>query len=209
MVAVGRMEHIPWSPSERHGAREVCERAAEAESQELLAAFRGRAAATRALQKLWLLRRELETSGREFPVKFDYRYSQLLLVFGSLVCDGRVYEGELNALSQEKPAIIRRIASLQAGSVLGCEPNHRAQRAVVGSGCRDVHDCHGGAGIVSPLGPRMVGPTSPQFRGRDGDSDRDHRLAAVICLGLTSLLGPSTELGMAAGCGWTRLTHQS
>jgi hypothetical protein len=48
----------------------------------------------------------------QFQAKYDYRYSQLLLVFGRLVREGRVLESDLDSLSEEKLAVIRRIVSL-------------------------------------------------------------------------------------------------
>jgi hypothetical protein len=106
------MEHMSWSASEKRQARAVFERAAEQESRELLAAFKTRAAAAESLEELWSLRQDLEKSEREFQAKYDYRYSQLLLVFGRLVREGRVQERELDTLAEEKLAVIRRIVGL-------------------------------------------------------------------------------------------------
>jgi hypothetical protein len=108
------MEHITWSASEKRQARAVFERAAEKESCELLAAFKARAAEAKTMEELWQLRFDLERSDyeREFQAKYDYRYSQLLLVFGRLVREGRILESDLDSLSEEKLAVIRRIVSL-------------------------------------------------------------------------------------------------
>jgi hypothetical protein len=106
------MEHMSWSASEKRQARAVFERAAEQASEELLAAFKTRAAAAESLEELWSLRQDLEKSEREFQAKYDYRYSQLLLVFGRLVREGRVQERELDTLAEEKLAVIRRIVGL-------------------------------------------------------------------------------------------------
>lgn len=106
------MEHIHWSPSEKRLARAVFERAAEQEAAELLADFKAKAAAAERIEDLWRFRFDLERSEREFQRKYDYRYSQLLFVFGRLMGEGRLSESELSALSEEKLALIRRIGSL-------------------------------------------------------------------------------------------------
>ena len=87
-------------------------RAAAAEESELLREFKQQVAAISEIESLWALRRSLDHSEREFQVKYDYRYSQLLLVFGRLVREGRVQESELQGLSEQKREYIRRIASL-------------------------------------------------------------------------------------------------
>jgi hypothetical protein len=43
-------------------------------------------------------------------VKYDYRYSQLISVFGRLIREGRLTEAHLEGLSQDKLEFIRRIA---------------------------------------------------------------------------------------------------
>ena len=49
---------------------------------------------------------------REIEQKYDYRYSQLILVFGRLVREGRIAEEQLRGLSEEKLSYIRRFVSL-------------------------------------------------------------------------------------------------
>lgn len=104
--------HLSWSPSEKRLAREVFTRAAEAEAAQLLHEFKRRAAALTELEDMWALRRALEQGERDFQAKYDFRYSQLLWVFGRLVREGRVQEAELHGLSEQKRAYIQRVASL-------------------------------------------------------------------------------------------------
>jgi len=79
-------------------ARALFERAAAQEAAELLAGFKAKAAAAQSLEDLWRLRFDLERAEREFQQKYDYRYSQLLFVFGRLVGERRVDESEFDAL---------------------------------------------------------------------------------------------------------------
>jgi hypothetical protein len=61
---------------------------------------------------MWLIADHLAVQRREIELKYDYRYSQLLFVFGRLVREKRIQEAELEALSEEKLLFIQRIASL-------------------------------------------------------------------------------------------------
>ena len=52
------------------------------------------------------------TSRAEIDAKYDYRYSQLIIVFGALLRQQRIQEDDLLGLSEEKLASIRRVATL-------------------------------------------------------------------------------------------------
>jgi hypothetical protein len=55
----------------------------------------------------WLTERR-----REIGRRYDYRYSILPLVFAHLLRDGRLTEGDLHGLGQEKLDLIRRASTL-------------------------------------------------------------------------------------------------
>ena len=106
------MQAFTWSPTEKQLARAVFEVAAAAEEQEVLARFKTRAAALKNLEDLWSLQFAIKESEREYQQKYDYRYSQLIHVFGRLVREGRISVEALHGLSEEKLKHIERIASL-------------------------------------------------------------------------------------------------
>jgi hypothetical protein len=53
----------------------------------------------------------LQARRRDIDQKYDYRYSQLIFIFGCLVREGRVQEAQLAGLSDKKLDQIRRTAS--------------------------------------------------------------------------------------------------
>jgi hypothetical protein len=106
------MEHLNWSPSEKRLARALFENAAEAELAELIQKFKTRAAAVQMAEEMWAVREYLKEAQREFESKYDYRYSELIMVFGRLVREGRISESQLEGLSQEKRDVILRMATL-------------------------------------------------------------------------------------------------
>ncbi|HMV59452.1 MAG TPA: hypothetical protein PLT48_16305 [Nitrospira sp.] len=106
------MQDIRWSTSEKKIARTVFEAALSRELGEALAELKSRAASAVNPEDMWSIREYLERVQREIDEKYDYRYSQLLAVFGRLLWEGRITEAELSGLSEEKLDYVRRFASL-------------------------------------------------------------------------------------------------
>lgn len=88
------------------------ESAVEAELAELIERFKTRAAAVQTAEEMWAVGDYLKEAQREFESKYDYRYSELILVFGRLVREGRISESQLEGLSQEKRDVIHRMVTL-------------------------------------------------------------------------------------------------
>jgi hypothetical protein len=106
------MHDIRWSPAEKKHARALFEQVLERELAERIAQFKALSASAKTADDMWSIRRHLEHSERELERKYDYRYSQLLFVFGRLLREGRVTVDQLAFLSEEKLDVIDRIASL-------------------------------------------------------------------------------------------------
>ena len=106
------MHYLKWSAAEKKLAHRVFEAALTAELAEIMADFKARAAAATEPHEMWAIREHLERKQRAIDRKYDYRYSQLLLVFGQLLREERIQEAQLTGLSEEKLAYIWRSASL-------------------------------------------------------------------------------------------------
>jgi hypothetical protein len=107
-----KVHDIKWTNSEKKLAREVFESALQRELAEIIAEFKRKAAAVSVPDDLWSLLKRTDRKREEIDQKFDFRYSQLLHVFGRLLREQRITEDELHGLSEEKLAIILRIAAL-------------------------------------------------------------------------------------------------
>ncbi|WP_172150632.1 MULTISPECIES: hypothetical protein [Pseudomonas] len=105
------MYDLKWSAAEKKLARRVFEAALTAELAEIMADFKARAAAVTEPHEMWPIQEYLQRKQREIDRKYDYRYSQLHLVFAQLIRQGRVQQAQLAGLSEEKRADIWRIAS--------------------------------------------------------------------------------------------------
>ena len=106
------MDNLKWSESEKKLSRRAFEAALEAELNEILAEFKSKAAIAGTPEAMWALEECLAQKRREVDGKYDYRYSQLLFVFGRLVREGRVQEEQLRGLSPEKLSYIQRLKEL-------------------------------------------------------------------------------------------------
>jgi len=106
------MSSAKWSESEKRIARRVFDTALHNELAQLMAEFKQRAATAKEPEDMWSVEQFLATARRDIDSKYDYRYSQLDLVFGRLLREGRIEERDLHGLSEEKLAYIRRVASI-------------------------------------------------------------------------------------------------
>ncbi len=106
------MQEGKWTQTERKVARRVFDTALQAELSELLLAFKKSAAAAATLDEMWAIAELLLDQRREIERKYDFRYSQLLLVFGRLVREKRIRAEDLQQLADDKLSVIQRIASL-------------------------------------------------------------------------------------------------
>ena len=101
-----------WSTSEKKIARRVFDAALHCELAEILQTFKSMAAGATDAESMWSTEEFLNKSRREVDAKYDYRYSQLHIVFGRLLREGRISEEELSGLSEDKMSLILRIANL-------------------------------------------------------------------------------------------------
>ena len=106
------MQNLSWSTNEKRIARTVFERAAIVEEKEVLEHFKQRVAALQSIQDLWNLQDEIYNAERSYQHKYDFRYSQLIIVFSQLLREGRISFEDLEGLSEEKLSYIRLAASL-------------------------------------------------------------------------------------------------
>lgn len=106
------MPGATWKDSEKKIARRVFEAALQAELAEIMAKLKARAASAKEPDDMWAIQAYLAHAQREIDSKYDYRYSQLELVFGRLLRENRIEEQDLNGLADDKLAKILLIAGL-------------------------------------------------------------------------------------------------
>ena len=103
-----------WSRSEKTIARKAFDAALGRELHEVIQETQKMASQIQQPSDLWDLEHYLTQRRKEIDRKYDYRYSQLTLVFGKLLYEERLREEELRGLREDKLDSIRSVAQFLA-----------------------------------------------------------------------------------------------
>lgn len=114
MTPSSMSDHLKWSASEKKIARKAFDAALDAALAEVMAEFKQRAAAATTPEEMWQVEDYLQKQRRMIAETFDYRYSQLPLVFAGLIRKGLLDERLIAGLSEDKHEVIRRYLALGA-----------------------------------------------------------------------------------------------
>ncbi len=106
------MNDFKWSGAEKQVAKRAFNAALEREYGKLLRQTREMAAQMQEGADLWRLHDFLTDKRRKIDEKYDYRYSQLIMVFARLIHEGWLSLEELQGLAEDKLATIRQILAL-------------------------------------------------------------------------------------------------
>ncbi len=104
-----------WSPAEKAVARRAYDEALEVVRAGIMAEVKRRAAAAETMKEIWALEGYLQDARRQIDLMFDYRYSQLILVFAGLINNGYIDEARLDGLAEDKREAIRGMIRFRAG----------------------------------------------------------------------------------------------
>ena len=99
-----------WSKSEKAIARTAFDAALDRELHEVIQEAKRMANGIQKSSDLWDLQHYLTERRKEIDRKYDYRYSQLTLVFGRLLYENRLGEEDLRGLREDKMKSIRSLA---------------------------------------------------------------------------------------------------
>jgi hypothetical protein len=105
-----------WSRSEKAIAHKAFDAALERELQEVIREAKQKADQIKEPADLWDLEHYLTQRRKEIDRKYDYRYSQLDLVFGRLLREKWIDEEDLRGLGEDKLRAIRSYATFFAGT---------------------------------------------------------------------------------------------
>ena len=102
-----------WSKNEKTVARKAFDKAYKRETRKLTNEVKEMAATIKAPEDIWKLHDFLEEKRNEIDDKYDYRYSQLLFVFGRLLREGWLNEDDLEGLNEDKITKIKKFPLLE------------------------------------------------------------------------------------------------
>jgi hypothetical protein len=102
-----------WSPSEKKIARRAFDKGLRREEAELVAAFKRNAASATDFDGLWEIESWLKARRREIDDKYDYRYSQMIIVLATLKHQKFIGDDDLTGLAADKIAKIELLLSFR------------------------------------------------------------------------------------------------
>ena len=105
------MNDIKWTDAEKKVARRAFDAAIERECAAIIVELKRSAATVQKAADLWSIHDYLSDKRAAMDRKYDYRYSQLIIVFGRLLRERWIEEADLKGLAEDKLDEIRRIAS--------------------------------------------------------------------------------------------------
>ena len=111
-VSTMSLRGLHWSPAEKKFARRAFDQALKLALARAMADFKAKATAVATPSEMWDIEDYLRLQRHEIDAMFDYRYSQLILVFARLIREGYLDESSLAGLSEEKLGLIRSALGL-------------------------------------------------------------------------------------------------
>jgi Photoprotection regulator fluorescence recovery protein len=103
---------LKWSRAEKIVARKAFEGVLGREFERVIRKVKEMASRIEQPSELWDLEYYLSQRHKEIDRKYDYRYSQLPMVFGLLIREGKMKVQELEGLREDKLEHIRKWAKL-------------------------------------------------------------------------------------------------
>jgi len=102
-----RVGKLKWSPEEKSIARKAFNLALDRELDPIMGKARKMATKIKEQSDLWDLEVYLTQRRKEIDRKYDFRYSVLPQVFGTLIREGHLSEKDLHGLRDDKLECIR------------------------------------------------------------------------------------------------------
>lgn len=100
------MHDLKWSEREKKIARRVFDQVVANDLNCVLEKMKQRAAAARSPKDMWDLRRFLEREQRRIDETYEFRYSNLPLMFARLVVEGGIQLDDLAELGEDKRELV-------------------------------------------------------------------------------------------------------
>jgi hypothetical protein len=105
------MRDFKWSDAEKKVARQAFDGALKKEYAAVLDRLKALVAKAEHPEDMWAICDYLSEQRRMIDAKYDYRYSQLIVVFGTLLREKWIDDKGLEGLGEEKLQAIHRIAA--------------------------------------------------------------------------------------------------
>jgi hypothetical protein len=101
---------LKWSSDEKKVARKAFDNAYQREMDDIRSLLLNKVSQIKTNEDIWAIEDFLSAKRKVIDSKYDYRYSQLIMVFGRLLSEGYLNEEDISELSEEKKDFIKKFA---------------------------------------------------------------------------------------------------
>lgn len=101
---------LNWSSDEKKVARKAFDNAYQREMDEIKSLLLDKVSQSKTNADIWAIDDFLSEKRKVIDSKYDYRYSQLIMVFGRLLSERYLNEEDISELSEEKQDLIKKLA---------------------------------------------------------------------------------------------------
>lgn len=102
---------MKWTNEEKKIARKAFDNAYKREMKEIKSLLFEKVSSLKTDSDLWAIEDYLNDRRKVVNEKYDYRYSQLIVVFSRLLSEGYLSEEDIKELGNEKKEIIKNLSS--------------------------------------------------------------------------------------------------
>ncbi|HCY76220.1 MAG TPA: hypothetical protein DHV28_09895 [Ignavibacteriales bacterium] len=99
---------MKWTNEEKKVARKAFDNAYQREMDDIKSLLMNKVSQIKTNADIWAIEDFLFEKRKIIDSKYDYRYSQLIIVFGRLLSEGYLNEEDISELSEEKRDLIKK-----------------------------------------------------------------------------------------------------
>lgn len=101
---------LNWSNDEKKIARKAFDIAYQREMDNIKSSLMDKVSQIKTNADIWAIEDFLSAKRKVIDSKYDYRYSQLIMVFGRLLSEGYLNEEDISELSEGKKELIKQLS---------------------------------------------------------------------------------------------------
>jgi len=102
---------MKWTNEEKKIARKAFDNAYNREMKEIKSLLLEKLSSIKTDSDLWEIEEFLDARRKVVDAKYDYRYSQLIVVFSRLLSEGYLIEEDIAELNEDKRELIKKLST--------------------------------------------------------------------------------------------------
>lgn len=102
---------LKWSSDEKKVARKAFDNAYQREMDNIKSSLMDKVSQIKTNADIWVIDDFLSEKRKIVDSKYDYRYSQLIMVFSRLLSEGYLKEEDISELAEEKREVIKKLSN--------------------------------------------------------------------------------------------------